>query len=185
MNLEEMQAQIAQQERQLAQFQVQLQSVTAQARRLQALAQQALEQASHHALEHTDQGQDPIVAGELTGHTHSGIGGGGGGAPIDARYLTTTSNTTLTNEVVVGTTPGGELGGTWASPLVDAVHSGSAHGVSTVAENGVALTVRPTLNFAQGLTAVDNSPSNRIDVTWTEAFQFYIPFGSVKQSLGI
>jgi hypothetical protein len=28
---------------------------------------------------------------------------------------------------VVGTTPGGELGGTWASPTVDATHSGSAH----------------------------------------------------------
>ena len=27
----------------------------------------------------------------------------------------------------MGTTPGGELGGTWASPTVDATHSGSAH----------------------------------------------------------
>lgn len=31
------------------------------------------------------------------------------------------------NAIVVGTTPGGELGGTWASPTVDSVHSGSAH----------------------------------------------------------
>jgi hypothetical protein len=29
--------------------------------------------------------------------------------------------------VVVGATPGGELGGTWSSPTVDATHSGSAH----------------------------------------------------------
>jgi hypothetical protein len=28
---------------------------------------------------------------------------------------------------VVGVTPGGELGGTWAAPTVDSVHSGSAH----------------------------------------------------------
>ena len=28
---------------------------------------------------------------------------------------------------MVGTTPGGELGGTWVSPTVDATHSGSAH----------------------------------------------------------
>src|SRR5206468_3693704 len=51
----------------------------------------------------------------------------GGGAPTDADYLVGTANVTLTNEIVVGTTPGGELGGTWASPTVDATHSGSAH----------------------------------------------------------
>ena len=51
----------------------------------------------------------------------------GGGAPTDATYLTTTTNGTLTNEVVVGATPGGELGGTWSSPTVDTVHSGSSH----------------------------------------------------------
>ena len=54
-------------------------------------------------------------------------GADSGGAPVDATYLTTTANGTLTNEVVVGTSPGGELGGTWASPTVDSVHSGSAH----------------------------------------------------------
>ncbi len=53
--------------------------------------------------------------------------GGGGGAPTDATYLTATSNGGLSAEVVVGATPGGELGGTWASPTVDATHSGSAH----------------------------------------------------------
>lgn len=55
------------------------------------------------------------------------IGAGGGGAPADATYLVTTADGTLSNEVVVGTTPGGELGGTWASPTVDATHSGSSH----------------------------------------------------------
>lgn len=48
-------------------------------------------------------------------------------APVDADFLVGTANATLTNEIVVGTTPGGELGGTWASPTVDTTHSGSAH----------------------------------------------------------
>jgi hypothetical protein len=38
-----------------------------------------------------------------------------------------TAQAGLTSEIVVGTTPGGELGGTWASPTVDSVHAGSAH----------------------------------------------------------
>jgi hypothetical protein len=54
-------------------------------------------------------------------------GGGGGGAPTDADYLVGTANGSLSAEIVVGTSPGGELGGTWASPTVDATHSGSSH----------------------------------------------------------
>lgn len=54
-------------------------------------------------------------------------GGGGGGAPTTADYLVGTANATLSAEIVVGTVPGGELGGTWASPTVDATHSGSSH----------------------------------------------------------
>lgn len=54
-------------------------------------------------------------------------GSGGGGAPDDAEYLVATADVDLTNAVVVGPTPGGELGGTWPVPTVDAVHSGSAH----------------------------------------------------------
>jgi hypothetical protein len=61
--------------------------------------------------------------------------GGGGGAPTDATYLTATAHGDLSAEVVVGATPGGELGGTWASPTVDATHSGSSHaGVQAAAE---------------------------------------------------
>jgi hypothetical protein len=52
---------------------------------------------------------------------------GGGGAPVGAGYLVTAADATLTNETVVGTTPGGELGGTWAAPTIDSVHAGSAH----------------------------------------------------------
>lgn len=61
--------------------------------------------------------------GETTLHTHPA----GAGAPTDADYLVGTANGGLSNEIVVGTSPGGELGGTWASPTVDATHSGSAH----------------------------------------------------------
>lgn len=55
------------------------------------------------------------------------VSSGGGGAPTDADYLVGTANGDLTAEIVVGATPGGELGGTWASPTVDATHSGSTH----------------------------------------------------------
>lgn len=47
------------------------------------------------------------------------IGAGAGGAPANADYLVGTANGTLSNEIVVGTTPGGELGGTWAAPTLD------------------------------------------------------------------
>lgn len=54
-------------------------------------------------------------------------GGGGGGAPTTVDYLVGTASGSLSAEIAVGTTPGGELGGTWASPTVDATHSGSSH----------------------------------------------------------
>lgn len=44
--------------------------------------------------------------------------GSGGGAPTGVNYLVGTADGTLTNEIVVGTAPSGELGGTWASPLL-------------------------------------------------------------------
>ena len=45
--------------------------------------------------------------------------GGGSGAPTDADYLVGTANGSLSAEIVVGTSPGGELGNTWASPTID------------------------------------------------------------------
>lgn len=42
-------------------------------------------------------------------------------------FLVGTASGLLTSEIVVGTTPGGELGGTWPSPTVDTVHSGTSH----------------------------------------------------------
>ena len=62
-------------------------------------------------------------------------GGAGGGAPTSADYLVGTANGSLSAEIVVGTSPGGELGGTWGFPTVDATHSGSSHaGVQAAAE---------------------------------------------------
>jgi len=58
---------------------------------------------------------------ELASHASAGH------APTTADYLVGTASGALSAEIVVGTTPGGELGGTWASPTVDATHSGSAH----------------------------------------------------------
>ena len=45
--------------------------------------------------------------------------GSGSGAPTDADYLVGTTNGSLSAEIVVGTTPGGSLGGTWSSPTID------------------------------------------------------------------
>jgi hypothetical protein len=56
---------------------------------------------------------------------------GAAGAPSTVDYLVGTADGGLSNEIVVGATPGGELGGTWASPTVDATHAGSTHTAAT------------------------------------------------------
>jgi len=66
----------------------------------------------------TVMGDDAIAWTQFTG---SGVDLTG----ID--FLVGTATGLLSAEIAVGTTPGGELGGTWASPTVDATHSGSAH----------------------------------------------------------
>lgn len=63
---------------------------------------------------------------------------GGSGAPTDATYLVTTAHADLSAEVVVGATPGGELGGTWASPTVDTTHAGSSHAAVQAAAEATA-----------------------------------------------
>lgn len=63
-------------------------------------------------------GQIVIVSGQVAGAN-----------PLnnDNLLIGTADAANLPSGIVVGTTPGGELGGTWASPTVDATHSGSAH----------------------------------------------------------
>lgn len=62
----------------------------------------------------------------------------GAGAPTTADYLVGTAQGGLSAEIVVGTSPGGELGGTWASPTVDATHSGSTHAAVQAAAEATA-----------------------------------------------
>jgi hypothetical protein len=62
----------------------------------------------------------------------------GSGGVIDADYLVGTVHAGLSAEIVVGTSPGGELGGTWASPTVDATHSGSTHAAVQAAAEATA-----------------------------------------------
>lgn len=64
-------------------------------------------------------------AGSVTGFS-------GSGAPSTVDYLVGTASGSLSAEIVVGTSPAGELGGTWASPTVDTTHSGSPHAIVQV-----------------------------------------------------
>jgi len=80
------------------------------------------------------------------------------GAPSDVDYLVGTADATLTNEIVVGTTPGGELGNTWPSPTVDATHSGSAHHTASTecSTSSCDLNTSTTLN-TQGICLADGT----------------------------
>lgn len=90
---------------------------------------------AHHNQAHSGTGADHTYSGLTTGHVLTATSAtaaafqaaAGGGAPTGADYLVGTAQAGLSAEIVVGTSPGGELGGTWASPTVDATHSGSAH----------------------------------------------------------
>jgi hypothetical protein len=74
---------------------------------------------------------DPGTPGTAGAQGPQGIQGpqgpAGTNAAVDATYLVTTAHAGLSAEIVVGATPGGELGGSWAAPTVDATHAGSAH----------------------------------------------------------
>lgn len=125
----------------------------------------------------TQTGQDIAIAAS-----------GGGGAPTDADYLVGTAQGGLSAEIVVGVTPGGELGGTWASPTVDATHSGSAH----LALNGAPPANRDSSGAGVATTAQRSDHFHQCFVRPTIHFtgQWHIPgwysagFATVTPGLG-
>ena len=105
---------------------------------------------------------------------------GSSGAPADADFLVGTANGDLSAEIVVGATPGGELGNTWASPTVNATHAGSDHNasVSITFDGGGSAIVADTIWYGvipYGMTlkswylVSDQSGSIQIDI-WVDAF---------------
>jgi hypothetical protein len=72
-----------------------------------------------------------LDASDIPSHTHAY-------GPDSVDYLVGTASAGLSGEIVVGTSPGGELGGTWASPTVDASHSGSTHAATQAAAEATA-----------------------------------------------
>lgn len=76
----------------------------------------------------------------------------GSGAPTDADYLVGTANGSLSAEIVVGTTPGGELGGTWGSPTIDDSVTVATWTLTT-----------PTITLLQGAAP---TPTAEGDIQW-------------------
>lgn len=76
-------------------------------------------------------------------------GGAGGGAPTTVDYLVGTADGTLSGEIVVGTSPGGELGGTWASPTLDDSVSVASWTISTPTLDGT------NVNIGGGASATE------------------------------
>ena len=87
------------------------------------------------------------------------------GAPDSADYLVGTAQGGLSAEIVVGATPGGELGGTWAAPTVDTIHSGSAHAVTREGGSTTEATTTST-------SAVDLLTASTLTIAATEPFIF-------------
>jgi hypothetical protein len=92
---------------------------------------------------------------------------GGAAAPATVDYLVGTASGTLSAEIVVGTTPGGELGGTWASPTVNATHSGSTHAATQAAAEATAATA------LSGHVADTTSAHSATGVDITDAGAYY------------
>lgn len=98
------------------------------------------------------------------------------GAPTTLDYLVGTATGSLSGEIVAGTTPGGELGGTWASPTVDEVHAGQTAWASYT----------PTWAGTTGISLGDGTLSGR----WrkmgpkTYAVQISLTWGSTTSVSG-
>ena len=78
-----------------------------------------------------------------------------GAAPNDTDYLVGTADGDLSNEIIVGATPGGELGNTWASPTIDDSLSVAdwTFTSSVNIPNGAAPTVNADGEIAHDITA--------------------------------
>ncbi len=98
-----------------------------------------------------------------------GEGGGGGGegesAPTNARYLVTQADSGLSNEVVVGAAPQGEVGGAWSAITVDATHSGSSHAAVQAAAEAAAAADATTKANAAASGAASALASHEADTT--------------------
>ena len=98
--------------------------------------------------------------------------GGGSGAPTDADYLVGTENGSLSAEIVVGTTPGGDLGNTWASPSVD----NDSHDHTTATISGIDLSDDVNLTAGDALTLTGDdidfdggaTPGGDLGNTWAD-----------------
>jgi hypothetical protein len=102
------------------------------------------------------------------------LGAGGAGAPTDADYLVGTANGSLSAEIVVGTSPGGELGGTWGSPTLDDSVAVSSWTLTTPTVSGT-LTLENAMLYASSamgalavdVTELDNTKTISTDSTLT------------------
>jgi hypothetical protein len=82
---------------------------------------------------------NPTVTDDSHSHTSATLPAAGADlSGVD--FLVGTASGLLSAEIPVGTSPGGELGGTWASPTVDATHSGSAHHDAVTVGTGLDVT---------------------------------------------
>lgn len=96
-----------------------------------------------------------------------------GSAPDSVDYLVGTANGTLSAEIVVGTTPGGELGGTWASPTLDDNVTVTGWALGTIASGvGTALTALDGENIQDDTIdddSIDFADVTGADLTLTDA----------------
>lgn len=110
----------------------------------------------------------------------------GSGAPTNADYLVGTANGSLSNEIVVGTSPGGSLGGTWASPTVD--NDSHTHTGATLSSIDISADTNLTAGDALTLTDDDidfdggSAPAGELGGTWASPTVNSVHSGSAHHS---